>query len=836
MKRNVVPMKPDLQPQSESAAIAVQPGALLVSASPDLAVEQLNETLRPYRLCLPIAPLAEGLSLAELIAHNAGGRRRLRYGTIVRYLRAATLEPEENAAQPPLLLGGPTLKRATGYGLNRALVGGWLQAGRLQQVTLSLCPLPPARQAMQVRCADLPAACRLAAQLVASGLALSALALKATLPDSAAAQAELLIELEGHTAVVEQQSQQLTTMLQQADALILESAIGWSAWEELARERRSHNSLALDLSLPRAALPDFIGQAQTIAQRYRMPLSIWGDAGVGTLHLSLLAQHFGEAQPGVALLYTLAQQMGGALCTELGGSPLATQFWEHELQQRGIARLWQQPTLRPTATPAHSANRPLHPSPSSAAHAALLERLRSVVGSQYVLSHPTDIECYTQDASIAQAAGQALVVVLPASTAEVSAVLRLATTAGLPVVTRGAGSGLAGGSIPTPGALLLALTRMQQIRIDPTQMIARVEAGAVTAELQQAAEVHGLIYPPDPSSLGVSTLGGNIACNAGGPRCVKYGVTADYVLGLTAVLADGAIVRLGDGLTGQTPDAGLLQLLIGSEGTLAVITEATLRLIPRPAARRTALAIFDRLDDACATVETIMAAGVLPASLELMDDTTIAVVDDYLRLGLPRDAGALLLLLADGPPAAVDLEVAVLADLARRGGARTVQVAQHAADEAALWKARRAIAPALARVRPNRLGEDICVPLNQIARCVRRIKTIAATYDQPIAVFGHAGDGNLHPNILFDSRDAQQVTRVWQAAEAVFLAALELGGTLSGEHGIGTLKRPFMRAALGDAVLALQHALKRHFDPEGRLNPGKVLPDATDPAENVLEH
>ncbi len=365
---------------------------------------------------------------------------------------------------------------------------------------------------------------------------------------------------------------------------------------------------------------------------------------------------------------------------------------------------------------------------------------------------------------------------------------------------------------------------MEQLVIDREQQVAHVGAGVITAELQRAAERVGLFYPPDPSSQTASTIGGNIACNAGGPRCLKYGVTADYVLGVTAVLADGTIVHYGDGLSGQGESNGLAQLLVGSEGTLAVITEATLRLIPLPRARRTTMAIFRTLYEACATVERIMASGLIPASLELMDDTTIAAVEAYLQIGLPRDAGALLLMLADGEPEAVDQETATLAELARTSGAERVVVARTAGDEANLWQARRVIAPALARIRPNRLGEDISVPVPQIAACVSRIKQVSAAYELPIVVFGHAGDGNLHPNILFDTRNPSELARLWPCAEAIFAVALEMGGTLSGEHGIGTLKRPFMRQALGETQIAIQRAIKSHFDPEGRLNPGKVLP------------
>ncbi|NTW00465.1 MAG: FAD-binding protein, partial [Oscillochloris sp.] len=427
--------------------------------------------------------------------------------------------------------------------------------------------------------------------------------------------------------------------------------------------------------------------------------------------------------------------------------------------------------------------------------------------------------------SIARPEGLPRAVVLPANIDELVALMQVAAAYGLPVVSRGAGSGLAGGSTPSPGALLISLNRLDQIVIDRAQMVARVGAGAVTAEVQRAAEAVGLFYPPDPSSQTASTIGGNIACNAGGPRCVKYGVTADYVLGLKLVLADGSLVHWGDGLAGQGPDNSLVQLLVGSEGTLAVIAEATLRLLPLPAARRTTMAIFATLDAACTTVEQIMAAGLVPAALELMDDTTIAAVDAYLQINLPRDAGAMLLMLSDGEPEAVEAESLALADLARRGGAVRVQVAQSATDEARLWRGRRAIAPALARIRPSRLGEDISVPLPQIAACVRRIKQVSVEYRLPIVVFGHAGDGNLHPNILFDPRDSAETARLWPCAEAIFAVALDVGGTLSGEHGIGILKRPFMHQAVSVAALSAQRRIKAWLDPDGRMNPGKVFPD-----------
>ncbi len=801
------------------SAISVQPGALLATAPAEASIEQLNATLAPHGLCLPVFPLVAGLTLAQLVAHNAGGRRMLRYGPIGRHLRAGVLEGADGAA--PLVIGGPTLKRATGYALNRAIAGGAISLGAPREFTFSLRPLPAAQAATLLRCASLAAACALAAELLAAGLALSALAIA----EDELGAGMILAELEGARAVVERQSAELARAAALAGASCNpDVAEPWARWERLAAAHGAPGVCALSLTLPRAALPALTSRTAAAARRYRLPLTCWGDGGVGSLHLSVRAPgREAEAAQLLAVIAALGFEVGGSVSTEFG-----TLAGDKETRRQGDKETRRQPVLavRRSLSPCLPSERSerfsLSPGNST------LDELRAIVGADFLLTRSEDLSTYETDASIAQPLGDALAVALPASTAEVAALVRVAAAHGVPVVTRGAGSGLAGGATPSAGALLISLNRIEQIVVDRAQMKVRVGAGAVTAEVQRAAEAVGLFYPPDPSSQAASTIGGNLACNAGGPRCVKYGVTADYLLAVTAVLADGSVVRWGDGLAGQAPDSGLAQLLVGSEGTLGVITEATLRLIPLPRARRTSMALFDSLEEACATVEQIMAAGIVPAALELMDDACIAAVEAYLQLGLPQNAGAMLLMLADGEPEEVEADAARLAELARAGGARSVQLARNAADEANLWKARRAVSIALARVRPNRLGEDISVPLTQIAACVRRIKQISVEHGLPIVVFGHAGDGNLHPNILFDARDPAEAARIWPAAEAIFAAALELGGTLSGEHGIGTLKRPFMRQALGDTAIAAQRRIKAQLDPAGLLNPGKLFPEADD--------
>jgi glycolate oxidase len=455
----------------------------------------------------------------------------------------------------------------------------------------------------------------------------------------------------------------------------------------------------------------------------------------------------------------------------------------------------------------------------------LRKKLEKILGQNGVLTSPEDLAVYGYDSTFEDHPPD--VVLLPRTTEQVSAVVKLAGMERIPMVTRGMGSGLAAASVPCLGGIVLALTRMNRIlEIDQVNATARVEAGIVTADLQTAVEKLGLFYPPDPSSIRHSTIGGNIACNAGGPRCLKYGVTGDYVLGLTIVLADGGILRSGGKLIKDVVGYDLNALFTGSEGTLGVITEALLRLVSLPKFARTALVEFSSLEDASRTVNAILSAGIVPATLELMDETAISCVEEALQIGLPLDVAAILLIETDGADKdGVEREINATADICRSNGARLVKVAQSETERSKLWQARRSVAPALARKAPNKLGEDITVPRSAIPEAIRRLKAISIKYGLPIVIFGHAGDGNLHPNILFDKRDPEQWAKVGQMVKEEFDTALELGGTLSGEHGVGTLKRPFIEKALGPVSLDLQKRIKQVLDPSNIFNPGKIFPD-----------
>jgi glycolate oxidase len=456
----------------------------------------------------------------------------------------------------------------------------------------------------------------------------------------------------------------------------------------------------------------------------------------------------------------------------------------------------------------------------------LIQHLVRIVGKAYVLYTPEDLAVYSYDSTFAE--GRPDVVVLPATTEQVSQIVGLAAERRVPIVPRGMGSGLAAGSIPlVSGGIVVSLTRMNQIlEIDPENTTVRAEAGVVTADLQAAVEKEGFFYPPDPSSIRHSTIGGNIACNAGGPRCLKYGVTGDYVLGLTVVLADGQILKTGGKPIKDVTGYDLNGLFTGSEGTLGLITEALLRLVARPGYARTALVEFASLMDASRTVNAILMAGIVPASLELMDQTAIVCIEEAMHLGLNTNVEASLIIETDGTDEQTVLrEIEACAKICREMGASSVKIAQNEAERSSLWKARRSMSPSLARRAPNKLGEDITVPRSAIPEVVQRLRAISARYGLPIVIFGHAGDGNLHPNILFDKRQPEQWAKAEQMVAEIFDASLAVGGTLSGEHGVGVLKRPYLERALGPVSLMIQRQIKQALDPLNILNPGKIFKD-----------
>ena len=454
----------------------------------------------------------------------------------------------------------------------------------------------------------------------------------------------------------------------------------------------------------------------------------------------------------------------------------------------------------------------------------VINQLLRIVGKGHVLWSPEDLAAYSYDGTFAEF--RPGLVVLPGTTAEVSEVVKVAAAERIPIVTRGMGSGLAAGSVPAQSdSMVVCLTRLNRIlELDLENAVVHAEAGVVTADLQAEVEKVGLFYPPDPSSIRHSTLGGNIACNAGGPRCLKYGVTGDYVLGLTVVLADGQVLKTGGKPIKDVTGYDLNGLFAGSEGTLGIITESLLRLIARPRFARTLLAEYDSLANASQTVNAILTAGIVPATLEIMDQTAIVCIEEAMHLGLPVDAEASLLIETDGADAeTVQREIDAVALICRSNGARAVKAANDESERASLWKARRSISPSLARKAPNKLGEDITVPRSAIPEVVMRLRAISEKYGLPIVIFGHAGDGNLHPNILFDKRDAKQWHKVEAMVSEIFAASLAVGGTLSGEHGIGVLKRPYLERALGPLSIAVQRGIKQSLDPGNLLNPGKMF-------------
>ena len=452
----------------------------------------------------------------------------------------------------------------------------------------------------------------------------------------------------------------------------------------------------------------------------------------------------------------------------------------------------------------------------------LVDQLRARLGSASVLTAAEDTIPYSFDGTAALRQ-RPEAVIFPRCTADVAAVLQLASAARVPVVTRGSGTGLSGGSVPVGGSIVLCLTEMNRIlEVDTRNLTLEAEAGVVTQSVFDAADSAGLFYPPDPGSMKISTIGGNVVENSGGLRGLKYGVTRDYVMGLEVVLANGNVCWFGNKCVKDVAGYNLRDLFIGSEGTLGVITQVLLKLLPKPAARGTILATFARMEEAAETVSAIIASKIIPCTLEFLDRKTIACVEDFAHVGLPTDAAAVLLIESDGHPAAVADDIVKIEKLCRAQKAISVKRAADTAESARLSTARRSAFSALARLQPTTILEDVTVPRSELARMIGLVQATAAKHNVQVATFGHFGDGNLHPTFLTNERDTQEMHRVEEALKEIFEHALQLGGTITGEHGVGLAKKPYLRKQLGETTYSLLEKIKHTLDPEGLLNPGKL--------------
>ena len=454
---------------------------------------------------------------------------------------------------------------------------------------------------------------------------------------------------------------------------------------------------------------------------------------------------------------------------------------------------------------------------------SLAAELTALLDPQRVLHEREHLLTYGFDGTAALR-GEAGVVALPRTTEEVAGIVRFAAANKIPIVSRGSGTGLSGGSIPVPNGIVLCLVQMDRLlELDEKNLTALAEAGTITQTIATAAEAAGLLYPPDPGSMKISTIGGNVAENSGGLRGLKYGITRDYVMGLEVVMANGTIAWLGSKCVKDVAGYSMKDVFIGSEGTLGIITKVLLKLVPKPAAKKTMLATFAKMDDAADTVSAIIAAKIIPCTLEFLDRITIQCVEDYAKIGLPRDAEAILLMETDEHATAVDDQAREMEQIARRCGAREVQTAANAEEAARLTTARRSAFSALARVSPTTILEDATVPRSELTKMIRFIQKVAARHRLRIGTFGHMGDGNLHPTFLTDERNHDEMERVEIAMKEIFDYALLLGGTITGEHGVGLAKKKFLPAAVGESSLALMRQLKRALDPDGILNPGKIF-------------
>jgi glycolate oxidase len=455
--------------------------------------------------------------------------------------------------------------------------------------------------------------------------------------------------------------------------------------------------------------------------------------------------------------------------------------------------------------------------------ATFIQSLKEILPPDRVLTSAEDIVPYSFDgtAALKQRPGA---VVFPLTAEEVSECVKLARRNNVAVVTRGSGTGLSGGSVPLSGCLVICLVKMDKlIEVDEKNLTLRAQSGVITKEIDDAAAKVGLFYPPDPGSMKISTIGGNVAENSGGLRGLKYGVTRDYVMGLEVVLPDGTLTFLGNKCVKDVAGYSMKDLFIGSEGTLGIITEVILKVLPRPKARKTMLALYDSMDAAAKTISAIIAAKIIPCTLEFLDRVTVHCVEDYAKIGLPTDVEALVLMETDGHPVVVEEEAAQMMALAKANGAHDVRAAANEAEGAQLAAARRNAFSALARVRPTTILEDVTVPRSELATMVAFIDSVAKKHKLHIGTFGHLGDGNLHPTFLTNERDHEEMHRVEVALEEIVDETIRLGGTVTGEHGVGLAKKAFLKRQLGEGSFELMRSIKQALDPQGLLNPGKIF-------------
>ncbi len=440
-----------------------------------------------------------------------------------------------------------------------------------------------------------------------------------------------------------------------------------------------------------------------------------------------------------------------------------------------------------------------------------------------VLTSKEDLIPYAFDgtAALSQMPGA---VVFPRDAEQVSRLLQWANRERVPIIPRGSGSGLSGGSVPTPGSVVMCLVKLDRVlEVDRKNLTVMVETGATTEAVATAVGAANLFYPPDPGSMKISTIGGNVAENSGGLRGLKYGVTRNYVMGMEVVLPQGEIVWMGNKCVKDVAGYNLKDVFIGSEGTLGVITRVLLKLIPKPAAKKTMLATFAEMEKAAETISAIIAAQIIPCTLEFLDRTTIKCVEDFAHIGLPLDCDAIVLMETDGHAAVVAEESARMEQICRAHGCTSVHVAKDDTEAVQLASARRAAFSALARVAPTTILEDVTVPRSELAQMIRFIQNVAKTDQLRVGVFGHMGDGNLHPTFLTDERNHAEMEKVEKALHKIIEETIRLGGTITGEHGVGLAKKRFLPRQLGETQLRVMRELRRVLDPAGVLNPGKMF-------------